>query len=209
MIQREHYLHLLIPVLLIFLSGCADNSNKISPPKISQKEFDQSLASLEVTKDEWDPLIQITGKRDSKKDNSIQDNTSASIDVSLQKENEQSAWKMAIIGSYMGQDWLFHERIDIKSSEGSINIIVPSSNRHDQVMPLADVELSATYLSAAESIRLCKIMEGSEPMFRLLGSPPQVEAARDLLENQVLEIKKICIVFNGLRQGLTSAKIGS
>jgi hypothetical protein len=204
--ERRLGIPLAVVLTLIFLSGCSQNSGKVDSNRISQTRFNSAISRLDITKSEWSTSTQIVGKRSGGNSNALQGKVSTSIDFSLQRETETSPWHMFIIGVYFGLDWMFHEQIDIKSSKGLLNIRVDTNSRRDQVETGFVTEISGTYLTGPESEKLCTLINGTSPQFRISGTGKTFEAVREILPRVVSEVNDICVVYHGLQQGLTIKK---
>ena len=171
--------------------------------QVTQAEFQSALASLQIEKSEWTEAIFINAPEGSSSfDNSLKGKVTASLRLSVNKINSKTDWKFNVVGAYFGDEWMFHQGIDIKSSTGFMNIVVNPSSRLDRVDVGFVYEISATDLSRSETESLCKVGEGQSLKFKMSGLGKNGEAIRTIEVGQAISIKNLCLVYRGLQQGL-------
>jgi hypothetical protein len=175
--------------------------------QITQAEFQSALEMLQIKTSEWREGIFVNEPEGSSSSNALQGKVSASLSLSLNKIDSKADWKFNVGGIYFGEEWMFHQAIDIKSTTGVVNIAVKPSSRLERVEVGFVYEVSATDLSKTETESLCKVGEGQSLKFRISGLGKTGEAVRTIEVGKANSIKNLCLVYRGLQQGLIAKEL--
>jgi hypothetical protein len=132
--------------------------------------------------------------------------SSASLSVDITKADSSSPWEFNLVTSYSGEEWMFHDELDIKSSAGVFIYNLDSSNRNDQTTDSGTVtEFAGSSLSKNEIDLFCRVIDQNDVKARLSGTGGNVQSITGLVPNAD-KLKSSCIIWYGLKQGLELSK---
>ena len=164
---------------------------------VSKIAFEDALSQLEVFQDEFVGNFEIYGNPNS--DYWTQDEEGNYFDLSLDlvKKDKKSKWKVMMITFYSGEDWIFHNEMNLKSSKGKLNLSVSNVDR--DVDDGSVSESGAIILTNTQRLSYCKIMSGNNVTFRLRGNGGDVVG--DVQDGSISYNLALCTVYQGLLQG--------
>jgi hypothetical protein len=164
---------------------------------VSKNAFKEALNQLEVYQDEFVGNYEIFGYPNS--DYWSYDAYDNYYDVSLNlvKKDEKSKWRVVMMTFYSGEDWIFHNELNLKSSKGKLNLKIPSASRDVDDGRVS--ESGALFLTNSQRLNYCKIISGDDVTFRLRGNKGSVEGL--LLDGSIAYSLALCTVYQGLLQG--------
>jgi hypothetical protein len=183
----------LLSVVLLFLSLQLTPANAA----VSQTVFQEALSQVKVTQDEFVGNYEIFAY--GSVDNWTLDEEDNYFDLSLNltKKDKKSKWKFTMTSFYWGEDWIFHNEVNLKSSKGTLNLktLLVSKDVDDGKV----TEFGARSLTTSERLRFCKIIGGSNVTFRLRGNSGDVTGM--MQDSAILNNLSLCTVYLGLLQG--------
>ena len=164
---------------------------------VSKIAFEDALSQLEVFQDEFVGNFEIYGNPNS--DYWTQDEEGNYFDLSLDlvKKDKKSKWKVMMLTFYSGEDWIFHNEMNLKSSKGKLNLSVSNVDR--DVDDGSVSESGAIILTNTQRLSYCKIMSGNNVTFRLRGNGGDVVG--DVQDGSISYKLALCTVYQGLLQG--------
>ena len=164
---------------------------------VSKIAFEDALSQLEVAQDEFLGNYEIFGNPNF--DYWTQDEEGNYFDLSLDltKKDKKSKWKFNLITYYTGEDWIFHNEMNLKSSKGKLNLAVISVDR--DVDDGSVSERGVLTLTNSQRLNYCKIMSGNNVTFRLRGNDGDVVG--DVQDGSISYNLALCTVYQGLLQG--------
>ena len=164
---------------------------------ISKTAFEDALSQVKVFQDEFVGNYEIYGYPNS--DYWTQDEERNSFDLSLDlvKKNKKSKWEFMMITFYSGEDWIFHDEINLKSSKGKLNLSVTNVGRDVDDGYVS--ENGARVLTNSQRLSYCKIISGDNVTFRLRGKGGSVTG--DMQDGSISYNLALCTVYQGLLQG--------
>ena len=164
---------------------------------VSKIAFEDALSQLEVFQDEFVGNFEIYGNPNS--DYWTQDEEGNYFDLSLDlvKKDKKSKWKVMMLTFYSGEDWIFHNEMNLKSSKGKLNLSVSNVDR--DVDDGSVSESGAIILTNTQRLSYCKIMSGNNVTFRLRGNGGDVVG--DVQDGSISYNLALCTVYQGLLQG--------
>ena len=205
--------------LAVILTACGNtNSGNESPkiedlrPQISQQDFDAALSKLEFTVDEFDGsweifylpnwdmgIIKASGPRDSR----------FSLDISLYilREKSDSPLDARVKISFLGTECMNVNQWDTKSSTGVVNFDFESNlsdcKYADPNYPGVVLDEANKYMNQTEMLDYCEIINGKEITLRIKGSGAILSHTGIIPKALESSHKNICIVYQGLMDGLS------
>ena len=169
--------------------------------EITQTEFDSALASLRVTKDEFNGQQEIFGEIVSSKYSTEQDKKLIMF-AHLTKAKDEPL-KFRIATGYKGQEFLFHSSFDLKSSKGVFSKPVDTSSREDETVNGTSMEFAGTLLSHSEVLQYCSVISGNQVRFRYSGRKG-ITVTSNMTQKSHIDNINTCKVYFGLEQGLST-----
>lgn len=170
---------------------------------LSQTDFRNALKLMSVEIDEFEGNYEVFSEKSSKT-LTIQGKTAFGLSLAFTKDSEDSAWTYYLTSNYLGQDWVNHDVINIKSSVSTLSFRdVMSINKN--VLDYGSVaELGAYEMTKSEVLKFCALLKGNNVKFRLSGTGGKIiDVTGDMTKPAQTSLKAACVVFNGLLQGLT------
>ena len=211
---------ILIPITLLTLliAGCgqstdtsgenasvnenASQSESGQFQEITESDFRTSLSSLKVTVDEFKGNYEIfpEGRSESlsKKDKMV-----FGLSSNVTRYDNESGWEFTLTSTYAGQDWMFHDEVDVKSDSKVISF--PEVELvYDKVLDNGVVtEFGAYTMTTKEAVKFCEIINGKNIKFRLSGTRGDIlEISGQMSTASQDNFKASCKVFAGILQGL-------
>lgn len=183
----------LISTLLLF-----NSSTQIANAGISKSTFIDAISQLEVFQDEFKGNYEIYATSDVQNWTLDENGNYYSVEIDITKSDSKSQWKFNIVTFYWGEDWIFHRELNIKSSKGVMNLKLSSYNKKVNDDGTVTENSSAT-VSKVQSDKFCKILSGSNVIFRLRGSDGDVQG--NVEEGSIYNNLLLCTVYQGLLQG--------
>jgi hypothetical protein len=101
-----------------------NNLNNDNFKKISEADFKSALANTEVFVDEFKGNSEISGTGD------IMVKVGANligVALAVLRDDSNSDWYPDILTAYSGKEWIFHNELNLKSSNGVLNLIIDPS----------------------------------------------------------------------------------
>lgn len=174
--------------------------NSSEPEKVSVEEVGIAAKSIEINVDEFEGSTDITSKVSYLISDPI---FGIGVSLGIFRESQQDAWSTTLITMYVNEDWMFHDRVNLKSSAGILSFDIDSSNRDNQVRNGFVVEGAYYKLTSKEALNYCEIIEGKNVKLRLRGWGGAVsELVKDVPDNIIQSQRDLCTVYFGLRQGM-------
>jgi hypothetical protein len=121
------------------------------------------------------------------------------IGLSFTKEDEESPWETFLVSAYNGEDWIFHDEANLKSSRGVLNLENLESLNRD-VSGGKVTEYSVIDLTEETFNKYCDIIQADNVLFRLRGTEIS-DVQGQMTETSRRAEKAMCVVGLGLRQG--------
>ena len=191
------------------LTSCANSSpsgssetNQIEAfdlPEVSQGEFTIALDKARIVRDEFVGNYEILTQNTklTKVGTSLM-----GIYLTVTREDSDSEWILRFLIAYSGDDWMFHEQFNIKSSNGILNVDIDRTTRDDQVESSYVSEISEYTPNDLEAAQMCQILEGEDPKFRIRGSRGEIKSLVGIMtEQSKIANLAMCSVYAGLKQG--------
>jgi hypothetical protein len=166
---------------------------------VSPERFKAALATYKSSVDEFNGHTEITPK--SMTGIFFSDGIGhASVLLGFSKHDSKSEWKLALVSNYWGDDWLFHDTLDLKSSSGVVTLDVDPLTRDDQVSNGSVTEIAVTNLDSTQTDQICNVLQGKKPKARLTGTGGAVTDVVGFLPNAKL-LRDGCTIWYGLQSG--------
>jgi hypothetical protein len=166
---------------------------------VSEAEFRAAVNKARLFRDEFKGNYELGSKvsfdRFTKKGTSI-----FSINLYFTKEDDSSPWETSLISVYDGEDWIFHNEVNVKSSAGILNFEEISEVSRDVRDSGTVSEVSVATLDESTFRNYCKIINGTDVIFRLRGSEAS-DAMGNMTQANIESEKSLCIIGYGLAQG--------
>jgi hypothetical protein len=176
-------------------------------PLVSASEFHAALLKLTVTKDEFKGNYEVNESVPVSA--WLANGTSyANLGLDLTRADDKAPWKILVISAFFGNDWMFHNSIDLKSSSGVFTLAVETRTRNDQTGGAGMVsEIALTSVKDADVAALCKVASGSNLKARFSGTSGTIRSVTGLLSSRAASsLRHECTVFSGLLQGMKVSK---
>jgi hypothetical protein len=164
---------------------------------ISKSAFQDALSQLEVSQDEFVGNYEIFGNPNTDYWTQDEDGNYFDLSVDLTKKDSKSKWKFVMVSYYSGENWIFHNEMNLKSSKGKLNLKIPSVSRDVDSGNVS--ETGALTLTNSQISSFCKIMSGNDVTFRLRGNSGSVTGA--IQDGSISYNLALCTVYQGLLQG--------
>jgi hypothetical protein len=164
---------------------------------VSKTAFQDALSQLEVFQDEFVGNYEIYGKPNSDYWTQDEDDNYFDLSLDLVKNDAKSKWKMVMVTYYSGEDWIFHDELNLKSSKGKLNLKVPNAGRDADDGTVS--ENGALSLTNSQRLSYCKIVGGNNVTFRLRGNAGSVTGI--MQDGSISHNLALCTVYQGLLQG--------
>ena len=123
--------------------------------------------------------------------------------VDITRANETAPYEFQLVSYYDGNDWMFHDEVDLKSDSGTFIGAVDSTTRNDQAQDGGRVtELGMQTLKKAQVAGFCKVFASNNIRVRLSGTNGQVtDMTSSLSPSAYKSIAAGCTIWQGLQQG--------
>lgn len=210
-----------VVVLLGLLGGCAatsalpgqsfsgSSSPSASPlpsfETVSSAQFAKAKAAFSVEVDEFNGHSEVYVHPDTSmffKDESGR----AMVVVGITRHDDKSKWNFNLMTVYGGQEWLFHDTLDLKTENGVFNLTIDDLSRDDQVGNGGSVsEIAGTNLNDSQIESFCNVISGRKPKGRLSGTSGGVKEVVGFLPNAG-DLRNGCTIWYGVQNGM---KLGS
>jgi hypothetical protein len=87
------------------------------------------------------------------------------------QRKEGGDWRFHFAGSYVGEEWLFYESVNIRSKSHNLNCEIERVNKVEKVLGGGlVVEIGSTWLGVEQAIDLLSIVQEGDVKFRFNGS---------------------------------------
>jgi hypothetical protein len=166
---------------------------------VSEAEFRAAVNKAELFRDEFKGNYELGSKVGLDKFTK-EGTTIFYINLYFTKEDDSSPWETSLVSAYYGEDWIFHDEVNIKSSAGILNLEEISEVGRDVTDGGKVSEISAATLDESTFRNYCKIINGTDVIFRLRGSEAS-DAMGNMTQANIESEKLLCIIGYGLAQG--------
>ena len=163
----------------------------------SKTAFQDALSQVEVFQDEFVGNYEIYGNPNSDYWTQDEEGNYFDLSVDLVKKDSKSKWKFMLVSYYSGEDWIFHNELNLMSSKGKLNLKIPSVSR--DVKDGTVTETGALSLTNSQITTFCKVMSGSNVIFRLRGNSGSVTG--EVQDGSISYNLALCTVYQGLLKG--------
>lgn len=175
-------------------------SNSSEPKEVSVEEVGIAAKSIEVNVDEFEGSTDITSKVSYLIADPI---FGIGVSLAIFRESPEDDWATTLVTMYVNEDWMFHNRVNLKSSEGILSIDIDSRNRNDQVRSGFVLEGAYYKLTSSEALKYCAIIKGENLKLRMRGwGGPVSEIIKVVPDNIIQSQRDLCTVYFGFRQGM-------
>jgi hypothetical protein len=172
---------------------------------VSEVEFRNALSSMTEEIDEFGGEYTL-GVPQSDDDFTTQDGGVIDFKIApvITAESGFSKWVFTIGSTYLGSEWLYHDTLDIKSSEGVATFDLESIYSEPEGSRLAEI---STYALAANEIKgFCKIVNGKNVKLRIsntaiVKNSKLLEVTGFMTPSSQKTFSLACVVASGLLQG--------
>lgn len=205
----------LVGLLVVSVAGCVSPQtvDQISATpevevseKVSEAEFDTAISQMVLDEDEFNGTFTI-GPPDPEKLSDFFALKDVSVNLALRLGSESIETKPLTYFSptYVADDWLFFNVVELKSSTGSFYLPIDRAEKTEKVGDGSVTEWSMTELSPTQVQDLSNLLEGKEIKFRLTGSGSSAGESVEgfLTDVQIVNLKNGVLISQGLEQGLT------
>ena len=204
--------------LVAILTACSSSSEETTsesttvvdqPRQVSVEEVRTATKSIEVYVDEFEGWTVISPKeRIAIGEISARDTLNLiGVTLGIKSDNAGDNWKATLTTAYFNKDWLFHNRFNIKSSKGILNLTLDFRNRDEVVNDGYVSELNTFDPTQEDVLKYCTIVNGDDIKIRLSGtSGPVYEVVKDMPLNIAQSQRDLCTVYFGLKQGIELQK---
>lgn len=164
---------------------------------VSKTVFQDALGQVQVTQDEFVGNYEIFANGSVDDWTQDEENNYFHLSLNLAKENTKSKWEFIMTSFYWGEDWIFHNEVNLKSSRGNLNLKTTSVDRDVEDGKVS--EFAARSLSTSERLRFCRVISGSNVTFRLRGNAGDVTGM--MQDSTISNNSALCTVYKGLIKG--------
>lgn len=204
--------------LVAILTACSSSSEETTsesttvvdqPRQVSIEEVKIATKSIDIYVDEFEGWTEIGPKINfAIGDISARDNLNLiGASLSIISDDAGDDWKALLSTAYFNKDWLFHNRFNLKSSKGILNLTLDIRNRDEVVNDGYVSETNTFDLTPEDVLKYCTIVNGDDIKIRLSGTGgPVYEVVKDMPLNIAQSQRDLCTVYFGLKQGIELQK---
>jgi hypothetical protein len=189
--NKRHILFLSVVSLILSFSITPANA------AISKTVFQKALNQVQVAQDEFLGNYEIFAYPSVDNWTFGEEDDHFELSLNLTKKDTKSKWQFTMTAFYWGEDWIFHNEVNLKSSKGILNLKTFSVSR--DVEDGQVYEFAARPLTTSERLKFCKIIGGSNVTFRLRGNSGDVTGM--MQDSAISNNSSLCTVYQGLLQG--------
>lgn len=205
--------------LVAILTACSSSSEETTsdittvvdqPRQVSVEEVKIATKSINVYVDEFEGWTEISPKMMNFTigERSARDTLDLiGVSLSIISDNAGDNWKALLTTAYFNKDWLSHNRFNLKSSKGVLNLTLDIRNRDEIVNDGYVSETNTVDLTPEDVLKYCTIVNGDDIKIRLRGTGgPVYEVVKDMPLNIAQSQRDLCTVYFGLKQGIELQK---
>jgi len=198
------------------LAGCSepvvnakkDISNATSSPTAQQDhatvtnvEFKQAKSKLLYKCDEFDKTCSFTWPQEVSAQDSKVGTSEGGIQLVVFPSASGAATDLLLSTSYMGDDWIFFDSLQIKANNETTTFDFEPSDLSQDVFDGGTVwEYGSKYVDTDQAILLLKFATSRVPRFRLIGTQGSFTASQTARASELMRAS--LEVYFGLREGL-------
>jgi hypothetical protein len=200
-------------VLGVTLSGCFAEGNPSetkkspsAPPAklITKEEFNKASKYFDYEEDEFTQVVTIGPNKVSGMRVKVGSEMGTLV-AGISSDKPGGPYLPYLIAEYVGSDWIFFDSVDIKSSKGTMTVLVEKSEKVQDVVGNGRVqEVALEYFDGNQLQKLRQLLKGTDFKFRLNGSGDKVgEDFTARFSNAMATLfNEFLVLHDGLEQGL-------
>ena len=204
--------------LVAILTACSSSSEETTsesttvvdqPRQVSVEEVKIATKSVDIYVDEFEGWTEIGPKINfAIGDRSVRETLNLiGVSLNIVSDNAGDNWKAGLVTAYFNKDWLFHNKFNLKSSKGVLNLTLDIRNRDEVVNDGYVSETNNFDLTPEDVLKYCTIVNGDDIKIRLSGTGgPVYEVVKDMPLNIAQSQRDLCTVYFGLKQGIELQK---
>ena len=179
-------------------------------PRVNQQDFDKALQNVKFIVDEFDGTWEIFSSPEteevSRKATGPRNTRYAiSIGLYILRETSDSPLDARASINFLGTECMNIYQWDTKSKAGVVNFDFESDLSEcgsEAGYPGVITESANRYMSEAEMLNYCEIVNGTEVTFRITGFDGILSLKGGMPKTAIGAHKNICVVYKGLLDGL-------